>query len=70
MICGNVIQRGGFKSLDTQNVYDALREISVLNRPYSVIKSEGATFQIITTPGHYFHLEDKEKENIESFKEY
>jgi hypothetical protein len=50
------------KSLDTQNVYDALREISVLNRPYSVIKSEGATFQIITTPGHYFHLEDKEKE--------
>jgi len=50
------------KSLDTQNVFDALREISVLNRPYSVIKSEGETFQIITTSGHYFHLEDKEKE--------
>jgi hypothetical protein len=50
------------KSLDTQSVFDALREISILNRPYSVIKSEGEIFQIITTPGHYFHLENKDKE--------
>lgn len=55
--------------MDTQNVYDALREISVLNRPYSVVRSEGATFQIITAPGHYFHLEDKEKEKHRELQE-